>query len=204
MTSPTPRTLDQARINSPTSHPDFQLPWIQAILCNPTTKITPLVTSGSQRTSEENATRNNNTMLNQTLTHPTGLRARITFQRPCTEPDSLTKREFCFLLSLGTGLDGASGRAHGGFSSLVMDDLLGNCAYTEAERGGYPPATATLTVDYRAPVKTPGVVLARAWMVSWEGRKIWLKGVVEDGTGGVCNAARALYINPREEGKAAL
>ena len=61
------------------------------------------------------------------------------------------------------------------------------------------PATATMTVDYKAEISTPGVVLCRGWAESVEGRKIWVKGVVEDGEGRVLAVGRALFVAARED-----
>ncbi|PBP17650.1 hypothetical protein BUE80_DR011551 [Diplocarpon rosae] len=43
--------------------------------------------------------------------------------------------------------------------------------------------TAYLNVTYRKPVSTPGAVLVRAWVERVEGRKIFGRGVIEDGDG---------------------
>jgi thioesterase superfamily protein 4 len=60
-----------------------------------------------------------------------------------------------------------------------------------------PPATAKLTVNYRAPIKTPGIVLARATINKVDGRKVWIRATIEDGEGGVFADGEALYIIAR-------
>ncbi|KAK0774457.1 hypothetical protein LTR91_018300 [Friedmanniomyces endolithicus] len=172
-------------------HPDFQaLPWTQRLLASPNLTLIP-----ENNTEDMTPT----AMFNTTLYRPGAISAHISFSRPSTAPDALPggADEQCMLLSLGHALDGKPGRAHGGFNSLVLDQLCGKAAHYSAPNA-IPPATATLTVDYRAPVGTPCVVLARAWVVEVSGRKIWVRGVIEDGEGVVLASGRALFIAGRE------
>lgn len=134
-------------------------------------------------------------MFIQTLYTPTAIRAQINFERTSKEPDSITGREFCYLLSIGTGLDGKTGRAHGGFNALILDHITGT---TAAQTGGsLAPATATMTVDYKAPIDTPQVIISRAWAIERTGRKTWVRGVIEDGTGNLLASCKALFIDPK-------
>jgi acyl-coenzyme A thioesterase PaaI-like protein len=105
------------------------------------------------------------------------------------------KVEQCAFFSVGDGVDGKLGRAHGGFSSLVLDHVLGRTASVAG--GVTAPATATMTVDYKAPIDTPGVLLVRGWPTSVEGRKLWVKGRIEDCEGKVLAEGRALFIAPK-------
>ena len=172
-------------------HPDFQaLPWTQRLLASPNLTLIP-----ENNTEDMTPT----AMFNTTLYRPGAISAHISFSRPSTAPDALPggADERCMLLSLGHALDGKPGRAHGGFNSLVLDQLCGKAAHYSAPNA-IPPATATLTVDYRAPVGTPCVVLARAWVVEVSGWKIWVRGVIEVGVGVVLASGRALFIAGRE------
>ncbi|OCT46654.1 thioesterase family protein [Cladophialophora carrionii] len=135
-------------------------------------------------------------MFQQTLYTPFAIRAQINFRRPALESDSILPWEICNLLSLGSGIDGKSGRAHGGFNALVLDQITGMTASVIS--GTFAPATATMTVDYKAPINTPGVVLCRCWAVERQGRKTWLKGRIEDGEGNLLASARALFIDPKQ------
>jgi len=177
-------------------HPDFSLPWCQALLSSPTTtKIEDSFNAPLRHDSTDKM----NSMFKHTLNSPTAIRAQLTFRRPTQEAKAITSWEYCSLLSLGTGLDGKQGRAHGGFNSLVLDQMTG---FTAAQVGdSFAPATATMTVDYKAPVETPGVVFSRAWAVEKTGRKTWVEATIEDGKGNVMAKARALFIDPKQEGK---
>lgn len=139
-----------------------------------------------------------NSMFNVTLAHEEGIRASLAFSRPCSEPDTVIDYEDCYLVSLGTGIDGRPGRGHGGFTSLLMDQVTGGTVARAGQKEGEdPPATATMTVDYKAPIDTPGVVLVRSWIIEISGRKVWVKGVMQDGSGSVCATAKALFVHPR-------
>jgi acyl-coenzyme A thioesterase PaaI-like protein len=61
--------------------------------------------------------------------------------------------------------------------------------------------TAKLTVEYKRPVGTPGTVMARAWIVAVEGRKVWVEGVVEDGEGNVHARGEGLWLRGKGKGK---
>lgn len=182
-------------------HPDFNVKWVQDILNEPDLhfETRPAIKYDDPRWEG----RILNTMFNITLAHEDGIRAGLSFQRPCKEPDTLSKMEDCYLISIGTGLDGRPGRGHGGLTSLLMDQVLGTTATHYAKSpGDDPPATATMTVDYKAPVDTPGIILIRSWLTEQSGRKVWMKGVIEDGKGRLCASGKALFVHPRP--KAAL
>lgn len=80
----------------------------------------------------------------------------------------------------------------------MLDHITGTTANRELGGTTPPPATAYLNVQYKAPVNTPCVLIARAWMTRMEGRKVFLKGVLEDGEGKVYATGEALYIGPRK------
>ncbi|KAF1808039.1 hypothetical protein P152DRAFT_376510, partial [Eremomyces bilateralis CBS 781.70] len=132
-----------------------------------------------------------NSMFARTLYTNYGIRAQINFKRPAREADSILPYEHCFLLSIGDGLDGKKGRAHGGFSALLMDQMTGSVAFQLF--GGLPPATATMTVDYKQPIDTPGVVLCRGWAVEKSGRKVWVRACLES-DGRILASGKALFI----------
>jgi len=76
---------------------------------------------------------------------------------------------------------------------LLLDEVIGSIA--ESERAeDQSTMTAYLKVDYKAPVRTPGTVLCRAWLERREGRKMGGKGTVEDGRGEVLALGEALFL----------
>lgn len=56
-------------------------------------------------------------------------------------------------------------------------------------------ATATMTVDYKAPIYTPGLIFARGWAVAKEARKLWVRATIEDAEGRLLARAKALFID---------
>lgn len=97
------------------------------------------------------------------------------------------------MLKLGSGVNGHVDICHGGFVSLLLDEVIGSAAESERPEDK-TTMTAYLKVDYKAPVRTPNVVLCRAWVERREGRKIWARGTVEDGQGGVLALGEALFL----------
>lgn len=173
--------------------PDFDLPWCQALLKSDI-EIVEIPQTNGNRTAQQ-APGISNTMFIETLYTPTAIRAQINFKRASKEPDAIFGYEYCYLLSLGTGLDGKTGRAHGGFNALVLDHVTGTVASQIGN--SFAPATATMTVDYKAPIDTPQVILCRGWAIEKTGRKSWVRGVLEDGTGRLLASGKALFIDPK-------
>lgn len=176
------------------SHQDFRASWIQKLLSDPDVQWTKQVPRG------ENTS---NAMFEKTLAGPDCIKAHLSFNRPTKEPDSIHDSEECFLMSLGSNVDGMTGRAHGGFDGLVLDQISGSCAH-HAQPDPIPPATATMTVDYKLPVSTPCVILARSWLIEMTGRKLWIKAVMEDSEGRTLAAAKTLFIRARQVTEAKL
>ncbi|KIW06784.1 uncharacterized protein PV09_02468 [Verruconis gallopava] len=174
------------------SHPDFQTPWCQKILSDPEIQWIKEVPKHYQNKTVTNS------MFEYTLYTERGIKAHLSFYRPCKEPDAFLGVENCFLLSIGDGLDGKAGRCHGGFNSLVLDQVCGSCAH-HSKPDPLPPATATMTVDFKAPINTPCVILARAWMTEITGRKMWVKGVIEDQNGTICATAKTLFVAAKNQ-----
>lgn len=86
--------------------------------------------------------------------------------------------------------------AHGGLTATMLDEGLGTPVFVQWLSGCM---TAELTVKYQKPIPIPGVVLCRSWVVKTEGRKVWIKGVLEDGNGAVYATGQSLFIKFREK-----
>ena len=55
--------------------------------------------------------------------------------------------------------------------------------------------TVALNITYKRPMSTPGTVMVRSRIVKAEGRKIWVYGVVESGTGEVHATAEGMWLS---------
>ena len=97
------------------------------------------------------------------------------------------------VLKLGSGVNGHVDICHGGFVSLLLDEVIGTAA-ENVRQPDKSTMTAYLKVDYKKPVPTPGLVLCRAWIETTEGRKMFGRGTVEDGEGTVMATGEALFV----------
>ena len=186
-----PHTM--SRRESTAAHPDFDQPWCKKILADPNLKFI-------KQTHEQKTPGVTNSMFEYTLLSDRGIRAHLSFTRQCHELEAIQPWEACFLISIGDGLDGRTGRAHGGFNSLILDHISGLCAY-QANPSDLTPATAHLATDYKAPVSTPCVILARGWLIELSGRKVWVRGVIEDSNGMVLASSKALFVSAKQPQK---
>ena len=99
------------------------------------------------------------------------LHAAGAFHDPCLLVDDAQQQ---VLLTMRTGRDtaGHPGITHGGFTSLLLDEMAGQayCEFVQSARG--PGVTANLTIDYCAPMPTQSHVLVVASLRGVEGRKV--------------------------------
>lgn len=84
--------------------------------------------------------------------------------------------------------EGAGDMVHGGFIAAVLDHVLGAAAGARAQC-----RTASMTVDYRAPVPVARDMDVSAEVERVEGRKIWVRGRITGG-GHRCAEAGGLWI----------
>jgi len=87
---------------------------------------------------------------------------------------------------------GAPGRLHGGVMMAFFDEALGLlCKHLGAET-----MTASLTVDFRAPVHVGATLELRSWVELREGRKWRMRGEAYEGDR-LLAEARGLWIEAR-------
>ncbi|ETI29274.1 hypothetical protein G647_01727 [Cladophialophora carrionii CBS 160.54] len=120
-----------------------------------------------------------------------------TYRPPLTTSNQ--KGEIRRFYTFGGGLNAHPNLLHGGVIATILDSTMGNVIGQELPAHG-ATYTVKLTVEYKRPVTTPGTVMARAWIVAIEGRKVWVEGVVEDGEGNVHARAEGMWL--RAKGKA--
>lgn len=94
-------------------------PWCQELLKS---DVEIMGRSGRASTDENIVS---NSMMEQTLMTEQAVRAIIVLKRKTADGAVAYPDEYCMLLSLGNGVDGMRGRAHGGFNALVIDQLTG-------------------------------------------------------------------------------
>lgn len=111
--------------------------------------------------------------------------------RPPSDP---LHGEIVTLVLFGDGLNGHPEIMHGGIVSTVLDETLGAIAgfHAEADKAGF---TVFLNVKFKKPVPAPGTVVCRAWLERRTGgRKLWVRGVIEDVKGTVLAEAESLFL----------
>jgi thioesterase superfamily protein 4 len=137
------------------------------------------------------ATTNADSFVSRTLSTEETIRAWQSFYRAPGPSDKYG--EVLNLISLGDGVNGHVDTSHGGFIGVLLDEALGVAA-ENSRPPGKSTMTAYLKIDYKKPLRTPGIVLCRARLEKKEGRKIWVKGQIEDGEGNVLSTAEALFL----------
>jgi acyl-coenzyme A thioesterase PaaI-like protein len=118
------------------------------------------------------------------------------------------------LFALGTGMNGHPHILHGGITAVLMDESMGmalQCGIEHAATTNTTPTstgsfTKTLTVEFVAPVRTPGIVLMEVEVVERRGRGVRLvarllqkEGRDEEVEGELVECARGegVFVTPR-------
>ncbi|OAA47970.1 NACHT and WD40 domain protein [Cordyceps fumosorosea ARSEF 2679] len=152
--------------------------------------------------SRNRALTNEDSFLASTLNTPDTIRAWHALYRalpPDDDEDRLAGELLC-LFALGSGVNGHPDVAHGGVTAAILDAATGSVAELFSTEGD-SAFTLELTVRYRRPLATPGVYVCRSWVRRrTEGRKAWLRAVVEDGNGTVYAEGDAFWLDvPRSK-----
>ncbi|KAK0627116.1 HotDog domain-containing protein [Immersiella caudata] len=98
---------------------------------------------------------------------------------------------FNALLDLGEDMCGFKGTLHGGLFAVLMDEVMGTAANFQAEHGAY---TVQFNTMFRKAVKLPQVVLVRGRVVKKEGRKIFVRGSIEDKDGNLLGEGDGIWV----------
>ena len=132
-----------------------------------------------------------NTLFSKTLNTDATVRAYQVLVTKGNDPFTLS-----LLLSLDTGLESYKGFLHGGMSCAILDQACGTCAI---ESAGPTAVTADASFRFKQRIPLPTVILCRAIVTKWVGRKIWIEGFIEDGNGVVFCEAKFLFVTAKQE-----
>jgi len=144
----------------------------------------------------------------------------IYYPRPCSADAEVNAINV--LLKLEGGLNGYPSILHGGVTCTVVDEAMGMLLQVQAERlhlgqvatghaegeiaSGVEAFTKSLNVEFKSPIKTPGIVLVKVRVVERKGRGIKMVATVGqkegqeeelDGEVRVCAKGEAIYVTPR-------
>ncbi|KAI4870055.1 Thioesterase/thiol ester dehydrase-isomerase [Hypoxylon rubiginosum] len=98
---------------------------------------------------------------------------------------------FNALADLGGDCTSYVGTMHGGLYGVLMDEVMGTAANFQSEHGAY---TVSFTTRFRRAVSPPEIVLIRGRVVRKEGRKLHLRGTIEDKDGNIMAEGEGLWI----------
>ncbi|KAF5627296.1 uncharacterized protein FTJAE_9381 [Fusarium tjaetaba] len=97
---------------------------------------------------------------------------------------------------LGHKLSGHSGLVHGGIAAVLLDECMGRASFPRLT--GKISVTANLNLNYKSPIKVDSMILIRAEVTAVQGRKAWVRGVIENTEdGAVFVEATGLFIEPK-------
>jgi len=178
---------------------DFDIPWCQALFSDPAYLRLP-----HPERLPHKANAKIPTVINGPLWSDKTIRACTCFyKRPPPGNDNSSGKsyglgaELSILYSLGSDVGGHPGLCHGGIIAVMLDELTAGLAWNLFHKDfGY---TAYLNTTFVKELKIPAVVRTRAWIDPErpvEGKKSWVKSVVEDGEGTVYTKGEALWIRP--------
>lgn len=85
---------------------------------------------------------------------------------------------------------GPAGIVHGGAIAAVLDEAMTAAVF----HIGDPAFTASMTIDYRAPLPTGMKATITGWLERADGRKRFLRGHIHDADGNLYAEASALFI----------
>ena len=96
--------------------------------------------------------------------------------------------------------------------ATLLDETMGillsvNQEFLHRERGEgveITSMTAYLNMKYLGPVRTPGIVLGRARVEKVDGRKVYIRGTIEDSEGTELTVAECLFIKAKKDPRALL
>ncbi|KAH8203832.1 hypothetical protein TruAng_002009 [Truncatella angustata] len=180
--------------SSETPGPDFDhflaIPWCADYLQKPDVKAWTPSRSRVPNTEGEHV------VWSKTLNDPEAFSGFLAF---CTEPgrpNDLLDHVNVFL-SVGNGLQGHPGFLHGGIVAAILDEVSGLLPTINRSRKALPNVsymTGHLNVVFKRPVRTPETLLATATVSKVQGRRLHVKGTVQDQKGLVLAEADVLFI----------
>ncbi|WP_416969487.1 PaaI family thioesterase [Streptomyces sp. 4F14] len=106
------------------------------------------------------------------------------------------------LCTLGLTHEGPPGYGHGGFTAMLLDELMGHACVA----AGRPGMTISLTTRYHRPVPLETPLRIHARVTAAEGRKVFVTGVVSTAEDPVTPlaGAEAVFVAPDPERAQAL
>ncbi|KAG9002580.1 hypothetical protein FRB94_005836 [Tulasnella sp. JGI-2019a] len=103
--------------------------------------------------------------------------------------------ESVVIIHAGRSLCGHDGIVHGGLLATLLDEALARTAIMTLP--SKIAVTANLNVNYKAPTKADQFIIIRTWLEEVNGRKIRVRGHIEDVNGQLLVEASSLFVEPK-------
>ncbi|EXJ84109.1 hypothetical protein A1O3_04776 [Capronia epimyces CBS 606.96] len=161
------------------------IPWCASHLSDPSFRIVSL-----SRTLIQDG--NGHSLMAETWNTDKTIKELISMYRP-RDDSTGQPAELRRLYTFGTGLNAHPNLLHGGVSATILDSTMGRITVQDkpAIRSTY---TVSLSITYKKPITTPSTILARSWIYKEEGRKTWVHGTLESGTGEIYATGEGLWV----------
>lgn len=174
------------------------IPWCVALLNDPQYVITPTYSREAKADTEDS-------LFAETLKTDQTFSACLSLYR---KPETLYTRveEVKTLLAVGSGVNGYPHVCHGGVVATMLDEVMSVLlvvmgdreeAMAKATGGSFeraPTFTAELAVKYLKPIATPQILCVTARISKIQGRKLWIKGTIEDRSGTILATGEAMFV----------
>ncbi|KAI1470722.1 HotDog domain-containing protein [Daldinia caldariorum] len=98
---------------------------------------------------------------------------------------------FSALVDLGEDCQSFPGVMHGGMHGLLMDEVMGSAANAQTAHGA---RTIRFTTHHRRPIWLPQILLIRGRVIRKVGRKIDVRGTLEDKDGNILADGEGIWI----------
>ena len=183
------------------SHAYFRsLPWCASLMKRPGYKARPF----QSRTTKD---RQEDSFFGDALRSDEAITAAVAYEgiprRPnpsdAAQTTAIPISSLFTLFAIGTGLNGHPNTLHGGMVACLFDETMG--MLIGSNQALEPPAvpristsTAYLNTTYLKRVPTPVVLRVTAWLVKYEGRKVFIDAAMEDETGVRLAKCEALFV----------
>ncbi|EAT84575.1 hypothetical protein HBI56_179300 [Parastagonospora nodorum] len=174
------------------------IPWVASLIHDPKWTRVQTISRVLQSSGEDS-------FYSETLATDRTMRSCLTLL-PAVEADAkIAFREVLWIVELGDGLNGYPGTLHGGMAATLLDEVCGILLQSNAAKASERARTGTtdrldeymtayLNTTYKKPIPVPGTILCTARFEREEGRKLYVRGTIEDGSGTIYTIGEALFI----------
>ena len=118
----------------------------------------------------------------------------LSMYRPAGDQPGEIRRFYTF----GSALNAHPNTLHGGVIACILDSTMGNAIGQHLPSKGVM-FTVQLNITYKKPITTPGTIIARSWISKVEDRKVWVRGVLENGKGELHALAEGVWLRVKEK-----